>query len=205
MVGIFADRDEGHGPFGRQPALDQSRRCRRLGDAICASPAGIFRAHGDDHAQLRRHDVQPLRAVFTDLVHLPAAAWAHQAIGFDNLLDARQMFRQVTAVALGHPFALGLIAVRRGLTLLFLGLGDGNAEILEGQLPVVLVELLGLLAMQCMVHLCHKMLKALVDLFKRGHARSSRLQSLEGRAVIGRQNGEVKVFAGCNSHAANIP
>ena len=41
---------------------------------------------------------------------------------------------------------------------LFLGLGDGNGEIFEGQLPVVLVELFGLLAMHYMVQVLHEML-----------------------------------------------
>ena len=140
-----------------------------------------------------------------DLVHLPAATGAFQAVGLDDLLDARQVLGQVAAVAPGHRFALGLIGVRRCLALLFLGLGDGNGEIFEGQLPVVLVELFGLLAMHHMVQLRHEMLKAFVDLLKCCHTCSCRLQSLEGRAVIRRQNGEVKVFGSSKSHAANIP
>src|SRR6056297_1587588 len=89
--------------------------------------------------------------------------------------------------------------------LLFLGLGDGNGEILDGQLLVVLVELFGLLAMHHMVQLRHEMLKAFVDLLKRGHTCSCRLQSLECRAVIRRQNGKVEVFGSSGSHAATIP
>ena len=59
---------------GRPPMI----RCgvRRLGHPVGAGPAGVFGAHGDDHAQLGRHDVQPLAAVLADLVHEPAATRA---------------------------------------------------------------------------------------------------------------------------------
>ena len=140
-----------------------------------------------------------------DLVHLPAATGAFQAGGLDDLLDARQVLGQIAAIAPGHPFALGLIGVGRLLALLFLGLGDGNGEVLERQLPLILAQLLGLLAMHHVVQLRHQMLKAFVDLFKRSHTRGCRLQSLECRAVIGRQNGEIKVFGSSGNHAPNIP
>jgi len=91
------------------------------------------------------------------------------------------------------------------LALLFLGLGDGNGEVLERQLPLIFAQLLGLLAMHHVVQLRHQMLKAFVDLFKRSHTRGCRLQSLECRAVIGRQNGEVEVFGSSGNHAPNIP
>ncbi len=42
--------------------------------SIGADPAGIFRAHGDDHPQLGRDDVQPFAAILTNLVHDTAAA-----------------------------------------------------------------------------------------------------------------------------------
>ena len=162
---------------------------------ITRSCAGIDEDQRTVRGTVRPRRVQPLGAVVTpkacfqpdaDLVHLPAATGAFQAVGLNHLLDARQVFRQVAAIAFGRPFVLGLIGGRRCLVLLFLCLGDGNGEILEGPLPVVLVELLGLLAMHHMVQLRHQMLKAFVDLFKRGHMRGCRLQSLECRAVIGR-------------------
>ena len=45
-----------------------------LADTIFAGAAGICRAHGDNHAPLRRHDVQPLGAVVT-----PKACFQHDA------------------------------------------------------------------------------------------------------------------------------
>ena len=60
MVSVFRDQHMRDSAFGRQRALDQPGRRRRLGHAFLAGPAGVFRAHRDDHPQLRRHDVQAL-------------------------------------------------------------------------------------------------------------------------------------------------
>jgi len=141
-----------------------------------------------------------------DLVHLPAATGAFQAGGLDDLLDARQVLGQIAAVAPGRGLFAARFVIGRGLrVLLFLDFGDRRFEILEGQLPFILAQLLGLLAMHHVVQLRHQMLKAFVDLFKRSHTRGCRLQSLECRAVIGRQNGEVEVFGSSGNHAPNIP
>ena len=40
VVGVFRDEDMGERAFGRQAALDQPGRRRRLDDAPLASPAG---------------------------------------------------------------------------------------------------------------------------------------------------------------------
>ena len=48
MIGVFRDEDMGERAFGRQPALDQPGRRRRLDDALLAAPAGVFGPHGDD-------------------------------------------------------------------------------------------------------------------------------------------------------------
>jgi hypothetical protein len=84
-------------------------------------------------------------------VHQPATAGAQQAVRLDHPLDAWQVLGQVAAIAPGRtPGA----AVRGSLgVLLLLDLGDGRLEILEGQLPFVLAELLGALAVNDMVEL----------------------------------------------------
>lgn len=51
--------------------------------------------------------------------------------------------------------------------LLLLDFGDRRFEILEGQLPFVLAELLGALAVNDMIELGHKVLEALVELPQR--------------------------------------
>ena len=56
-----------------------------LADTIFAGAAGICRAHGDNHAQLRRHDVQPLGAVVT-----PKACFQHDADLVQSSLSRRR-------------------------------------------------------------------------------------------------------------------
>lgn len=107
MVGVFADQHMCDSPFGRQTTFDQSGGGRCLCNTIGAGAAGVFGADGNDHTQLRGHDVQSVGAVLADLVHQPAAARANKAVGFDDLLDPRQILGQVAAIAFGHPFALG--------------------------------------------------------------------------------------------------
>ena len=83
--------------------------------------------------------------------------------------------------------------------LLFLGLGEGNLEVFERQLPVVLAQLFGFLAVDRVIQLGDQMLKALDDVLQFRGPRGCHLQSLEGRAVIRRQNGQIKVF-GSSGH-----
>lgn len=64
----------------RQPGLDQSRRGRRLSNAVGTGAAGIFGTAGDDDAELRRNHIQPLRHVLTDAMQVSATD-ADQASG----------------------------------------------------------------------------------------------------------------------------
>lgn len=59
VPGIFGDQHMGDHRLGRQAALDQPLRRRRLNHAIRAGPTGVFGTVGDDHAELRRDDVEP--------------------------------------------------------------------------------------------------------------------------------------------------
>ena len=132
----------GDGALGRQAALDQPgrRQRQRLGDALLAGSASIFRAHRDDHPKLRRHDVQALAPVLADPHHLPAAAGAERALWLDHLLDALQMLRQMADIALG-PLrrARRRRIAGRGLRLHF---RTRALQLLEGQLALVRRQLL---------------------------------------------------------------
>ena len=74
VVGVFADQHMGDERLRRQPALDQPRRCRRLEHRALAGTAAIFGSAGDDHLELGRNDVEPLRDVLADPVHGTATA-----------------------------------------------------------------------------------------------------------------------------------
>src|SRR6056297_1512131 len=200
MVSIFADQDVGDGALGRKATLDQGRRGRSLFHTVGAGAAGILGTDGHDHTQLRRHDVQPLGTVFADLVHLPAAAGAHEHLGLDDLLDPRQVRGQVATVAPGQPFAFRRVIAGRLILFLFLGLGDSDLQVLESQLPLVLVELLGLLAMHDMVQFGHQVLEALVDFLEAGRLAHQRGDSVA--LVLG--NGR-KVDIRQGRHVPNIP
>ena len=152
----------GDGTLGRQAARDEMRRGRHLGHAIGADAAGVFGANGHDNLQLRGHDVQPLGAILTDLVHQPAATGAQQAFRLDHALDARQVLGQVAPVAPGHTPGTALGRCLRHL--LLLGFGYRRLEVLESQLSVIFAELLGAFAVNRVVELGDQMLEALVGL-----------------------------------------
>ena len=119
MIGIFGHQHLGDGGLGRQSALDQPGRSRRLHDAILARSAGVFGPPGDEHPELRRHHVQPLAPVLADPVQLALATGAGLVVDVDDDLDPRQMRRQRSAVdaALASPRRA---AIGRALVLLCL-------------------------------------------------------------------------------------
>ncbi|SNS76159.1 hypothetical protein SAMN04488078_10312 [Antarctobacter heliothermus] len=145
MVCVFADQHMGDGTLSGQAALDESRRRGRLCDAVGADATSVFRADGGDHPQLRGYDVETLRPVLADPVHPPAATRAFEAVRFDDLLNARQVCGQVSTVALrGRDLAARGLIRGRALVVLLLDLGHSGLEVLEGKLPVILAELLGM-------------------------------------------------------------
>ena len=123
VIGVLGDQHLRDRRLGRQSALDQPRRRGRLHHHVLAGPAGIFGPAHDQHAELRRHDVEPLAAILADPMQRVAAARAGVVLDVDHHLDARQMRRQRSAVhaALGGTarplgrigcFTLGLAACR---------------------------------------------------------------------------------------------
>ena len=119
VVGIFGDQNLGDRRLGRQAALDQPRGRGSLHDNVLAGAAGVFGPAHDDHAQLRRHDVQPLAHVLADPVQVVAAAGAGVILDVDDHLDAGKVRRQRAPVgpALGRA---RLTFGRSSLLLLFL-------------------------------------------------------------------------------------
>ena len=185
--------------FCRQATHDQMAGCGGLGHPVGAGPAGILRAHGDNHAQLGRHDVEPFRAVFADLVHKAAAARADQAGGFDDLFNAGQRGRQVADGAPrrgpGRP-----VARSGGTGFLFrLDLGQGDGQVFKGQLPLVLRQLFRPLAVQGVIQLSNQMLLSPRD-FRQ--CRNGFHQRQNRRALRGRNGG--KVYDGGGLHGMDL-
>ena len=101
-----------HCRLGRQAALDEARRCRRLDDDILAAAAGVFRPAHDERAELRGNDVELLAHVLADPVQRPLAARTRLVLDVDEHLDAGQMRRQG---AVGAALARSLRAGGRRL------------------------------------------------------------------------------------------
>ena len=74
MIGIFRDEHMSNGRFGRNAALDQPRRGRRLHDPALAGAARIFGSPDHEHPELRRHDIELLAHILADAMQLTAAA-----------------------------------------------------------------------------------------------------------------------------------
>jgi hypothetical protein len=63
VIGVFGYEHLGHRRFGGQSTLDKSRRRECLHHHVLTSPAGIFGPANDEHAELRRHDVELLARI----------------------------------------------------------------------------------------------------------------------------------------------
>ena len=60
--------------------------------------AGIFRTANDQHAELRRHDIEPLGRILADPMQSVAATRARMILDVDDHLDTRQMGRKRSPV-----------------------------------------------------------------------------------------------------------
>jgi hypothetical protein len=139
MVGVFGDEHMGDGRLGRQAALDQPRRCRRLDDDVLASAAGVFGPAHHNHSELRGNDVEPFTDVLADPVQCAFAGGAGPILDVDDRLDARQMRWQGAAV--GAPLAGSFRARRRRLR--FGRLGLALLDVFERQQQLVFRQALG--------------------------------------------------------------
>ena len=145
MIGIFPDHDIGDQLLGRQPALDQPWRRRRLHHRARATPAGIFGPARDDHLILRRDHVEAFGAILADDMHRATAAWAGHVLGLDQHLASRQMSGQRTT-ALTLSFDTLPLDRRFALLLLGLGAGDRLFELHQGKSELTRINRLGALA-----------------------------------------------------------
>ncbi len=98
VIGVFGDENISHRHLGRQSALNQSCRRGRLHHDLLAGPTGIFWPAHDQHAQLRRDDVQSFAAILADPMQQAAAAGTAVIFDVDHHLDARQMWRKRSPV-----------------------------------------------------------------------------------------------------------
>ena len=98
MVGVFGNQYLRHRRLGRQAALDETRRRRRLDDDILASAASVFGSAHDEHPEVRGNDVELLAHVLADPVQGPLAARAGLVLDVDERLETRRMRRQGAAV-----------------------------------------------------------------------------------------------------------
>ena len=98
VIGVFGDQHLRDRRLGRQSALDQPRRRWRLHHHVLAGPAGVFGPADDQHAELRRHDVEPLARSSPIRCSALAAARAGLVFDIDHHLDARQVRRKRSTV-----------------------------------------------------------------------------------------------------------
>jgi hypothetical protein len=142
MSSVFRDYDVGDKSFRRQTTLDEPRRCRRLHDAIGARPAGVSRSTGDDDAKSGRNAVEALRDILGNDVQIAAAAPAHLALRFDDLLFAGEMLRQVTPIGIApldpFPPRNGARRICRGIGVSVIGL-----DILQREFDLLVADTLG--------------------------------------------------------------
>ena len=91
VIGIFGHQHMRDGRIGRQTALDQPRRSRRLDNAVLARAASVFGPANDQDPELRGNDIEPLAHIFTNAAQRALAARAILVLDVDHRLDARQM------------------------------------------------------------------------------------------------------------------
>jgi hypothetical protein len=196
VPGIFGDQHKGDHRLGRQAALDQPFGCRRLNHGIRAGPASIFWPMRDNHSELRRDDIEPLRRLLADHVHRRAAAGAVGIFRRNRHIDMRQMRGKCAAAAATFVGAVG--GARRVLLVLGgLVAGNGLLDVFERQKQLLGIELLRAATKLGALQLTQQMPQAihlrqcLVALDDRGvplcaRRRDQRLQRLDvGRKLIG--------------------
>ena len=121
MISIFRHQHLRDQRVGGQPALDHARRSGRLHHSL-AGAAGVFGSTHDQHAQLRRHDIEPLGDILADAVQGVAAAGTGRILDVDDRLHPRQMGRQRSPV----PASFGRSALALGrIGLIVLGFRGG--------------------------------------------------------------------------------
>ena len=209
VVGVLRDQHMGDERLGRQPALDQSRRCRRLDHGALARPAAVLGPAGDDHPELRRDDVEPLRDVLADPVQRAATARAGRARRLDHHLVARQVLGQRpaidTALLPARRLQRRVALLRRGLAL-----GQRLLDVLERELQLIGIGgLLGAPPEQGPLQLLDDRPQLLVVPGELGRPRPfGQQQRLEHRHVVGQRGGfgglRRRAHGGSGSHRRRL-
>jgi hypothetical protein len=98
MIGVLGDDDMGDQGFGRQTALDQSRRSWRPHHGAGTGAASVFRPVDHQHAELQRYHIEPLGNVLADRVKRVRATGTASIFDIDHHVDPRQVVRQSLTV-----------------------------------------------------------------------------------------------------------
>ncbi|MHC2295690.1 hypothetical protein ACVIJW_011626 [Bradyrhizobium barranii subsp. barranii] len=96
-----------------------------------------------------------------------ATIWTLEVLGFDHLLDARQVRGKGTGSAPGPAAGRRRAGAARTIVLAFLDFGDGNLDVLENQLHLIGIELLRAFTETCALVLLHEQFEAFDALFGR--------------------------------------
>jgi hypothetical protein len=140
VIGILGYQHLGDQCLGRNAALNDPRRRRRLHDRALARTAAITRPPGDHDAEGGRHHIEALGDILADLVEGAAAAGASIALDVNDLFDPLEMRGQRTAVGLAHRITARPSGLRFAGGL---GFRERRLGILKAQLQLILIELLG--------------------------------------------------------------
>jgi hypothetical protein len=124
--------------LGRQAALDDARRCRRLHGSRLAGATAIARTTRYQDAEARGHHVEPLGNILANDVQRAAAARTGRALDPDHLLHALEMSGKPTAVDVAAP---GL-AIRQGGLELGSDAGQSRLGVLEREAQLIFGQLL---------------------------------------------------------------
>jgi hypothetical protein len=137
----LADHNVRHHRFRRHAAIDRPVRRGGLHHGALAGAASIAWPAHHLHAQLGRHQVELLSAVFTDHVQRATAARALPAVDINDDLVARQVCWQCAPIAVGNLCAPPSL---RRLRRIAGGLAFGGVllRVLQDKLQLIEIELL---------------------------------------------------------------
>jgi hypothetical protein len=153
--------------LGGDATLHQMGGRRRLAHAGASCRAGVARPHRLDHAILGRRHVEASGAILADPDHLAAAARTLEALGFDHLLNARQVRGKGAGGAAGPATRRCRAGAARTIVLALLDFDDGDLDVFEHQLHLIGIELLRAFAEACTLVLLHEQFETVDDLFGR--------------------------------------
>ena len=148
VIAIFADHDVRHQCLGGHATIDWALRRGGLKHLALTGAAAEARTADQLHAQLGRHVIEHLRAVFADHVQRTATARAGRLIRLDHHLDPRQMRGQRAPIVsrrfgLGRGFRhFGFRRRQRGVEARLL-LRQGLFEILDALFQLLIIEPFG--------------------------------------------------------------